>query len=91
MDELAKIVPPGVTFGKFTRRENRIEIIGVSESNNRLADFMRRLESSETFINSELSSVVADTSTSEGVSDFKLTFSISPTVAPPLVGEEEAQ
>lgn len=89
LDELAKIVPPGVAFRKFTRKLDQIEIIGISESNNRLADFMRRLESSSIFINSELSSIVADTSNSEGVSDFKLTFSISPEVAPPLVNLSE--
>lgn len=89
LDELAKIVPPGVAFRKFSRRLDQIEIVGVSESNNRLANFMRRLESSSTFINSELSSIVADTSNSEGVSDFKLTFSISPQVAPPLVNLNE--
>lgn len=91
LDELANIVPPGVTFRKFSRRENAIEIIGISDSNNRLADFMRRLESSSTFIDSELSSVVADTTTTEGVSDFKLTFNISPLVAPPLVNLSEAE
>lgn len=91
LNELASIVPPGVTFRKFSRKENQIEIIGISDSNNRLADFMRRLESSSTFINSELSSVVADTTTTEGFSDFKLTFSISPEVAPPLVNLEETE
>ena len=91
LNELANIVPPGVTFRKFTRKENQIEIIGISDSNNRLADFMRRLESSETFIDGELSSIVADTSTTEGVSDFKLTFHISPQVAPPLVSLEEEE
>lgn len=91
LNELANIVPPGVTFRKFTRKENQIEIIGISDSNNRLADFMRRLESSETFIDGELSSIVADTSTTEGVSDFKLTFNVSPQVAPSLVSLEEEE
>ena len=91
LNELANIVPPGVTFRKFTRQENQIEIIGISDSNNRLADFMRRLESSETFIDGELSSIVADTSTTEGVSDFKLTFNVSPQVAPSLVSLEEEE
>lgn len=91
LNELANIVPPGVTFRKFTRKENQIEIIGISDSNNRLADFMRRLESSDTFIDGELSSIVADTSTTEGVSDFKLTFNVSPQVAPSLVSLEEEE
>lgn len=91
LDELAKLVPPGVTVRSLTRRDNHVEIIGISESNNRLADFMRRLEQSPVFIDGELSSIVADTTTTEGVSDFKLNFSISPSVAPPLLDLKEEQ
>jgi len=91
LDELAKLLPSGVAFRKFTRKENQIELIGSSDSNNRLADFMRRIESSDVFVGSELSSVVADTSTREGTSDFKLTFTISPDVAPDLVSLEETE
>ena len=59
-----------------------IEILGVSESNNRLADFMRQLQESTVFSSGELSSIKADTSALEAVSDFKLTFTINPSVAP---------
>lgn len=91
LDELARLVPPGIAFKQFSRKQNRIEVVGLSESNNRLADFMRRLENSEIFIDNDLSSVVADISTSEAVSDFKLTFSISPEVSPPLLSLEDAE
>ena len=82
LDELARLVPPGISFRSISRKGNLMEVLGVSESNNRLADFMRRLENSKVFNNGELSSIVADTSASDAVSDFKLTFSISSTVAP---------
>lgn len=82
LDELAKLVPAGISFRSFSRSGNQIEILGVSESNNRLSDFMRRLEDSDVFNKGELSSIVADTSASDAVSDFKLTFDISPKVAP---------
>ncbi|TDF36640.1 pilus assembly protein CpaD [Alteromonadaceae bacterium M269] len=88
-DELARIVPPGIAFRNMTRKSNLIEVEGVSESNNRLADFMRRLEQSKVFINGELSSIVADTSASDAVSDFKLTFYISPSIAPDFTAVEE--
>ncbi|MCC2607620.1 PilN domain-containing protein [Planctobacterium marinum] len=91
LNELATLVPPGIAFKQLNRKQNRIEIIGVSESNNRLADFMRRLENSPVFVGNDLSSVVADTSTTEAVSDFKLTFMISPKVAPPLVSLSDAE
>ncbi len=82
LDELVKLVPPGLSFRSFSRRGNRIEILGISESNNRLADFMRQLEDSSVFSSGELSSIKADTSALEAVSDFKLTFNIHPSVAP---------
>ncbi|MGS2721655.1 PilN domain-containing protein [Paraglaciecola aestuariivivens] len=82
LDELARLVPPGLSFKSFTRKGNRIEILGISESNNRLADFMRQLQESTVFSHGELSSIKADTSALEAVSDFKLTFSINPSVAP---------
>ncbi|MGJ8680643.1 PilN domain-containing protein [Paraglaciecola sp.] len=82
LDELVKLVPPGLSFRSFSRQGNNIEILGVSESNNRLADFMRQLEDSTVFSSGKLSSIVADTSALEAVSDFKLTFTINPSVAP---------
>lgn len=81
-DELARIVPVGVSFEKLSRNGNLIEIVGVSESNNRLSSFMRNLEQSDVFTSGILSSITADVSTSNAVSDFKLTFSITQKVAP---------
>lgn len=93
LDELVRLVPPGLSFRSFSRRGNQIEILGVSESNNRLADFMRQLEDSSVFSSGELSSIKADTSALEAVSDFKLTFTISSSVAPDfsVIDEEQAK
>jgi type IV pilus assembly protein PilN len=92
LDELVKLVPPGLSFTSFSRTGNQIEVLGVSESNNRLADFMRRLEESSVFSSGDLSSITADTSTSDSVSDFKLTFSIDSSVAPDFsTATEEAK
>jgi type IV pilus assembly protein PilN len=88
-DELARIVPAGVSFRKMSRTGNKIEIIGLSESNNRLSSFMRNLERSEVFTSGVLSSITADVSTSNAVSDFKLTFAITPKIAPVEVDEKE--
>lgn len=81
-DELARIVPNGVFFEKMTRTGNQIEIIGLSESNNRLSSFMRALETSTVFNTGELSSIKADSASLNAVSNFKLTFSLSSKVAP---------
>ena len=91
LDELARLVPPGVSFSNFSRTGNRVEVLGVSESNNRLADFMRHLQESKVFVSGELSSIIADTSTSDSVSDFKLTFIISPNVAPEFTPASEVK
>lgn len=92
MDELARLVPPGIAFRSLSRSGNNMKVLGISESNNRLADFMRRLEASTVFIDGELSSIIADTTASDAVSEFKLTFTISPKVAPNFaaVGEVKA-
>ncbi|MEP1383365.1 MAG: PilN domain-containing protein [Paraglaciecola sp.] len=89
LDELVRLVPPGLSFRSFSRRGNRMEILGVSESNNRLADFMRQLEDSAIFSSGEISSIKADTSALEAVSDFKLTFTINPSVAPDFSATNE--
>ncbi|MFT4807168.1 MAG: type IV pilus assembly protein PilN [Paraglaciecola sp.] len=93
LDELVRLVPHGLSFRSFSRQGNLIEILGVSESNNRLADFMRQLEDSTVFSSGELSSIKADTSALEAVSDFKLTFTINPSVAPDfsIINEEPSK
>jgi len=90
-DELARIVPAGVSFEKLSRNGNLIEIVGISESNNRLSSFMRNLEQSDVFTSGVLSSITADVSTSNAVSDFKLTFSITPKVAPVQNAESDEE
>jgi type IV pilus assembly protein PilN len=93
LDELVRLVPHGLTFRSFSRQDNLIKILGVSESNNRLADFMRQLEESSVFSSGVLSSIKADTSALEAVSDFKLTFTINPSVAPDfsIINEEPSK
>ncbi|MCW8090926.1 PilN domain-containing protein [Alteromonas sp. ASW11-130] len=90
-DELAKIVPPGVSFKSMRRMNNIIEIEGVSDSNNRLSEFMRQLERSEIFTGGDLSSIVADERTSGAVSDFTLKFNISPSISPQPTAAETAE
>lgn len=76
-EELARLVPAGVSFNSLSREKNNLKLVGTSESNNRLSAFVRGLESSEVFVNPVLSSIVADASTSNAISDFELTLSLS--------------
>ena len=81
-DELAKIVPVGVTFQSMKRIGNKLQIEGISDSNNRLSDFMRSLDNSDVFVGAELSSIKADTNASRAISTFTLTFMVSDSVSP---------
>ncbi|MBQ4827759.1 PilN domain-containing protein [Alteromonas sp. MMG017] len=81
-DELAKIVPVGVTFQSMKRIGNQLQIEGISDSNNRLSDFMRSLDNSDVFVGAELSSIKADTNASRAISTFTLTFMVSDSVSP---------
>ncbi len=89
IDELARIVPPGVVFKRLGRQERVLEVSGTSESNNRLSEFMRRLQESEVFINPELSSIVADVEALNPVSDFNIKFRLSPMIAPEFSDTKE--
>ncbi|WP_438864384.1 PilN domain-containing protein [Neptunicella sp.] len=91
LNELANLVPAGVSFKSFVRTKNKIELEGQSESNNRLAEFMRQLQNSTVFDREDLSSIVSNTSNSGAVSDFKLTFYISHSVSPEIVVAEEGK
>ena len=77
LDELVRVLPQGVSFTSMSRTESAIEIDGVSDSNNRLSDFMRRLDRSDVFTNAELTTIVADTSASDAVSAFNLKVTLS--------------
>ncbi|GAB5381208.1 MAG: PilN domain-containing protein [Aliiglaciecola sp.] len=90
-DELARLVPPGISFRTFSRQGNIIEVSGMSESNNRLSSFMRKIEESKIFGNGELSSIVADTTASDAVSEFKLTFNINASIAPDFSEAEQQE
>jgi type IV pilus assembly protein PilN len=90
-DELAKLVPAGVAFESMRRTDNRIEIEGISDSNNRLSDFMRALDNSKVFVAAELSTIKSDSDAARAISNFTLTFSISPSVAPLELEQDGAQ
>lgn len=81
-DELVSILPPGVSFNRLSRTEKSIKITGISESNNRLSDFMRAIEQSAVFIDPVLSSVIADRTGTKAYSDFELKFTIAPKYFP---------
>ncbi|MCY7295298.1 PilN domain-containing protein [Alteromonas sp. a30] len=90
VNELVKLTPSGVSFSSLKRTNRKIEVLGRSESNNHLSEFMRKLEASSLFINGELTSIVANTGSTDAGSEFKLNFEISPELMPlPAISSEK--
>ena len=81
-DELARAIPDGVWITSVDRKGNVMTIEGVAESYNRVASFMRNLESSDWYASPNLSSVQAAPAEGEDASKFKMTVETSAPVDP---------
>ena len=71
-------LPDGVFYQSLVRNEQKIEITGIAESNNRVSSLMRQLDKSDWFQNPNLTSVQAATEFGEQASAFKMAVEISP-------------
>jgi len=72
-DEFAKAIPDGVYVTLVDKKGQVITIEGVAESYNRVASFMRNLDSSDWFSSPNLTSVTAAPAEGEQASRFKMT------------------
>jgi type IV pilus assembly protein PilN len=77
-DELVHTLPDGVFYQSLSRTDQKIEIAGVAESNNRVSSLMRQMDKSDWFQNPNLTSVQAATEYGEQASAFKMAVQISP-------------
>ncbi|MFL0810373.1 MAG: PilN domain-containing protein [Agarilytica sp.] len=59
-DEMAGAVPDGVFLTSLKRKDDSFTLEGISESNNRISEFMRQIESSEWFKGTSIVSISAD-------------------------------
>ncbi|MBE0485819.1 PilN domain-containing protein [Marinobacter sp.] len=71
-DELVRTLPDGLYYTDLKRTGERIEIIGMAESNSRISNLMRRFEESDWFTNPNLSNVAAADARRAGYSQFNL-------------------
>lgn len=78
MDEVAKIVPGGVYLTKLERRGSVIQVIGRSESNNRLSTMLRQVQSSYLLEKPTMQGIVAGEKSSRLLSDFNMEFYVKP-------------
>lgn len=76
-DDFARSVPDGVFVTTVSKQGTKVSIEGVAESYNRVATFMRNLDSSDWFAGASLSSVVAAPSQGEQAQSFKITVNTS--------------
>lgn len=58
-DQFAATLPDGVYYTALKQTGNKFDVTGIAESNNRVSNLMRSLESSPWFINPQLNKVMA--------------------------------
>lgn len=85
-DDLVRVVPEGVYLTKLARSGARVEVSGVTESNIRVSEMMRKLDASPWFQSPNLSDVTSAPELGEEASTFELSF--QPT-KPPETSEDE--
>ena len=71
-DELVRTLPDGLYYTDLKRTGDRLDIVGMAESNSRVSALMRQLEGSEWCADPNLSNVSAADSRRAGYSQFSL-------------------
>lgn len=72
-DQVARIVPEGVYFKEVTLAGNRLSLVGIAESNNRISALMRNFDNSEWFTEPNLTAVRKVSANSQRWNEFDLT------------------
>ncbi|RYE51021.1 MAG: pilus assembly protein PilN [Sphingobacteriales bacterium] len=76
-DDFARSIPDGVFVTMVSKQGNVVSIEGIAESYNRVATFMRNLDTSDWFSGANLTSVVAAPSEGEQAQSFKVSVNTS--------------
>ncbi|NTS78681.1 PilN domain-containing protein [Catenovulum sp. SM1970] len=87
LDELVKVVPPGVYLTKLEKQDTQVSVQGKSESNNRLSNMMRKIETSWLLEEPVLNSIVAAQVEPRILSDFTMSMAVKPVN---VTGQSEA-
>ena len=77
LNEIAAVVPAGIFLTKIEKKNEKLSIMGKSESNNRLANMMRQIERSKLLGNAVLESIVAGEREHNLLSDFTMSIYVS--------------
>lgn len=76
-DDFARSIPDGVFVTMVAKQGTVVSIEGIAESYNRVATFMRNLDTSDWFAGANLTSVVAAPSEGEQAQSFKISVNTS--------------
>jgi len=72
LDELVRTLPDGVYLNKFSQRDRNLTMNGVAQSNARVSDYMRNIDSSEWFTGPRLDLIRSSEVNRRRISDFTL-------------------
>lgn len=76
LDEITKVVPNGVYLTKLDKQGNILELKGKSESNNHLANMIRKIDSSSLLTDAQISTISSKNTKSRLLSDFTMKVTI---------------
>ncbi|MFL1455623.1 PilN domain-containing protein [Marinobacter sp. GN3S48] len=71
-DELVRTLPDGLFYTDLKKAGDRVDIVGMAESNSRISTLMRRFDESDWFTDPNLSNVAAADNRRAGYSQFNL-------------------
>ena len=74
-DELVNTLPEGVLLSEITQKNAKLTIKGIAQSNARVSNYMRNVESSKWVNNPNLSIIQSRDKEGERIAEFVLTFS----------------
>lgn len=89
-DELVKTLPAGVYFNALERNDERLQIEGIAETNNKVSELMRRLDDSEWFSSPSLQQISAASADANSDQRAANAFSLTLMLEEPM-REEEAE
>ena len=74
-DDLVSTVPEGIRLSEITQKDSKLTIKGVAQSNARVSNYMRNIESSRWVNAPELSIIQSRDEEGQRIAEFVLTFS----------------
>ena len=72
LDELVRTIPDGVYLNKFTQRDRGLAMEGAAQSNARVSDYMRNIDSSEWFTGPRLNLIKTTEVNRRRIANFSL-------------------